>query len=224
MDVTALDADFYAFSGHKVFAPTGIGVLFGKRELLESMPPWQGGGNMIDAVSFEETTYAPIPHRLEAGTGHIAGVAGLRAALHYLAGLDREAATAYEELASFGLQSAVRASLALYNTEQGRERPGSSPPRRPGPINRRRRVVEPDPCDLRHASAQPTSETAVVGGGGWGGESRRPPSSLAPEMWPSPQHPLARETVPASCSDQVRHAASGVIGSLGRLAVSGCAG
>ncbi|MFD5508487.1 SufS family cysteine desulfurase [Streptomyces sp. NPDC127051] len=180
VDVTALDADFYAFSGHKIFAPTGIGVLFGKRELLESMPPWQGGGNMIDAVSFEETTYAPIPHRLEAGTGHIAGVAGLRAALHYLAGLDREAATAYEEqltayatgalatvpglrlignapgkigvltfllqgtdptvlaaaldqqgiavraghhcaqpaLASFGLQSAVRASLALYNTEQ----------------------------------------------------------------------------------------------------------
>ncbi|MFG2115165.1 SufS family cysteine desulfurase [Streptomyces sp. NPDC048718] len=97
VDVTELDADFYAFSGHKVFAPTGIGVLFGKREVLEAMPPWQGGGNMIDSVSFGKTSYAPLPHRLEAGTGHIAGVAGLRAALRYLAGLDREAATTYEE-------------------------------------------------------------------------------------------------------------------------------
>ncbi|MFE4592449.1 SufS family cysteine desulfurase [Streptomyces laurentii] len=97
VDVTALDADFYAFSGHKVFAPTGIGVLYGKREVLEAMPPWQGGGNMIDSVSFGRTSYAPLPHRLEAGTGHIAGVAGLRAALRYLGSLDREAATAYEE-------------------------------------------------------------------------------------------------------------------------------
>jgi cysteine desulfurase/selenocysteine lyase len=84
VDVQALGADFYAFSGHKVFGPTGIGVLYGTSEVLESMPPWQGGGNMIAAVTFERTTYQRPPGRFEAGTGNIADAAGLAAALDYV--------------------------------------------------------------------------------------------------------------------------------------------
>ncbi|MEU8622553.1 SufS family cysteine desulfurase [Streptomyces sp. NPDC048623] len=122
VDVTELDADFYAFSGHKVFAPTGIGVLFGKREILEAMPPWQGGGNMIDSVSFEKTSYAPLPHRLEAGTGHIAGVAGLRAALRYLGTLNRKTATEYEEQLTAYATSALSTvpGLRLLGTAPGK--------------------------------------------------------------------------------------------------------
>jgi cysteine desulfurase / selenocysteine lyase len=97
VDVTDLGADFYAFSGHKVFAPTGIGALFGKSELLEQMAPWQGGGNMIDRVSFDHTTYAPPPHRFEAGTGHIAGAVGLRAALDHVTAVGRDAIAGYED-------------------------------------------------------------------------------------------------------------------------------
>ncbi|MEU3352239.1 cysteine desulfurase [Streptomyces sp. NPDC037389] len=96
VDVQDLDADFYVFSGHKLFAPTGIGALYGKPELLAAMPPWQGGGNMIDQVDFTGSTYAPVPHRFEAGTGHISGVAGLLAAINWLTGFDREAVAAYE--------------------------------------------------------------------------------------------------------------------------------
>ncbi|WP_438485247.1 SufS family cysteine desulfurase [Streptomyces sp. S186] len=96
VDVKDLDADFYVFSGHKLFAPTGIGALYAKPEILEEMAPWQGGGNMIDSVSFDHTTYAPVPHRLEAGTGHIAGVVGLLAAINWLTGFDRSAVAAYE--------------------------------------------------------------------------------------------------------------------------------
>ncbi|MFG2550740.1 SufS family cysteine desulfurase [Streptomyces sp. NPDC048581] len=180
VDVRDLDADFYAFSGHKLFAPTGIGALYAKPELLAGMAPWQGGGNMIESVSFERTTFAAAPHRLEAGTGHISGVIGLLAAVNWLTSLDREAVAAYEEglmsyahqalatvpgleligsasqriavltftlagqdpaavadwldrdgiavraghhcaqpaLAHYGLESAVRASLALYNTSE----------------------------------------------------------------------------------------------------------
>jgi cysteine desulfurase/selenocysteine lyase len=84
VDVRALGADFYVFSGHKVFGPTGIGVLYGTAEILETMPPWQGGGNMISSVSFERTTYQKPPSRFEAGTGNIADAAGLGAALDYL--------------------------------------------------------------------------------------------------------------------------------------------
>ena len=73
VDVQDLDADFYAFSGHKLFAPTGIGALYAKPELLRNMAPWQGGGNMIESVDFDRTTFAPVPHLLEAGTGHISG-------------------------------------------------------------------------------------------------------------------------------------------------------
>ena len=84
VDVRAMDADFYVFSGHKVFAPTGIGVLYGKPEVLESMPPWQGGGNVIQDVTFERTTYQHPPARFEAGTGSIADAVGLGAALDYV--------------------------------------------------------------------------------------------------------------------------------------------
>ena len=91
VDVRDLDADFYAFSGHKVFGPTGVGVLYGKAALLEAMPPWQGGGDMIEKVSFSGTTYNTIPHKFEAGTPNIAGVIGLGAAVDYVShvGMDR---------------------------------------------------------------------------------------------------------------------------------------
>ncbi|OKI04679.1 cysteine desulfurase [Streptomyces sp. CB02923] len=180
VDVQALDADFYAFSGHKLFAPTGIGALYAKPELLASMAPWQGGGNMIESVSFDRTTFAPAPHLFEAGTGHISGVVGLLAALDWLSSFDHDAIATYETdllayaqqvlaavpglrvlgeapdrigvlaftlaghdptavaqsldlegiavrsghhcaqpaLAHYGLDSAVRASLALYNTPE----------------------------------------------------------------------------------------------------------
>jgi cysteine desulfurase/selenocysteine lyase len=84
LDLAALGADFYAISGHKMFGPTGIGVLWGRRELLEEMPPWQGGGDMIRSVSFEGTTFAELPHRFEAGTPDIAGAVGLGAAVDFL--------------------------------------------------------------------------------------------------------------------------------------------
>ena len=95
-DVRKLDADFYAFSGHKMMGPTGIGVLYGKRAQLESMPPWQGGGDMIESVHFEKTIYAGLPNKFEAGTPHMAGVAGLGAAIHYLTALGLENAGRYE--------------------------------------------------------------------------------------------------------------------------------
>ena len=84
VDVEALNCDFYAFSGHKVYGPTGIGILYGKKELLEEMPPWRGGGEMIKRVTFEKTEYNTSPHKFEAGTPHIAGIIGLGAALDYL--------------------------------------------------------------------------------------------------------------------------------------------
>jgi cysteine desulfurase/selenocysteine lyase len=101
VDVRALDCDFYAFSGHKLLGPTGIGVLYGRRSLLETLPPYQGGGDMIRTVTFEKTTYNTLPHRFEAGTPDIAGAAGLAAALEYLqaVGMDRVAAREREILA-----------------------------------------------------------------------------------------------------------------------------
>ena len=88
IDVQALDCDFYAFSGHKTFGPTGIGVLYGKRALLDAMPPWQGGGEMIRTVTFEKTTYNALPYKFEAGTQNITAAVGLGAALDYLSGID----------------------------------------------------------------------------------------------------------------------------------------
>jgi cysteine desulfurase/selenocysteine lyase len=96
VDVRALGCDFYAFSGHKLYGPTGIGVLYGREELLDSMPPWQGGGDMILTVSFEKTTYAPLPAKLEAGTPNISGAVGLAAAMDYLEGLGLDAIAAHE--------------------------------------------------------------------------------------------------------------------------------
>lgn len=97
VDVQELDADFFVFSGHKMFGPTGIGVLYGKREHLEAMPPYQGGGDMIDRVSFEETTYDAIPHKFEAGTPNISGAIALGTAAEYILNLDRSAMQAYED-------------------------------------------------------------------------------------------------------------------------------
>jgi len=100
VDVQALDCDFYAFSGHKMCGPTGIGILYGREALLEKMPPWQGGGDMILAVSFERTIYNALPYKFEAGTPHIAGAIGLAAAVDYLEtlGMERIAATEHELL------------------------------------------------------------------------------------------------------------------------------
>jgi cysteine desulfurase/selenocysteine lyase len=97
IDVHALDADFFVFSGHKVFGPTGIGILYGKHDHLDAMPPYQGGGDMIDQVSFEETTYDDPPHKFEAGTPNIADVVGLGTAVEYVMDLDWDAVQAHED-------------------------------------------------------------------------------------------------------------------------------
>jgi cysteine desulfurase/selenocysteine lyase len=96
VDVQELGCDFYAFSGHKLFGPTGIGVLYGRSDLLERMPPWQGGGDMIASVTFEGSTWAELPAKFEAGTPHIAGVVGLGAAINWITSVGLEAVTAYE--------------------------------------------------------------------------------------------------------------------------------
>jgi len=106
VDVQALDADFYVFSGHKVFAPTGIGAVYGKEELLERMPPWQGGGSMIQDVTFEKTIYAPPPARFEAGTGSIADAVGLGAAIDYVTAIGMPNIERYEH------------DLLVYGTER----------------------------------------------------------------------------------------------------------
>jgi cysteine desulfurase/selenocysteine lyase len=97
VNVGELDCDFYAFSGHKTYGPTGIGVLYGKAHLLEEMPPYQGGGDMISSVSFEKTTYNKLPYKFEAGTPDIAGVVGLGAAIDYLNSIGMEAVGTYEQ-------------------------------------------------------------------------------------------------------------------------------
>jgi len=97
VDVGKLDCDFYAFSGHKLFGPTGVGILYGKRELLEQMPPYQGGGDMIKEVTLEKTTYNTLPHKFEAGTPNIAGGIGLGAAFEFLSKLDMSALVEHEQ-------------------------------------------------------------------------------------------------------------------------------
>jgi cysteine desulfurase / selenocysteine lyase len=96
VDVQALDVDFYVFSGHKLYGPSGIGVLYGKEALLNAMPPYQGGGEMIDRVTFEKTTYAELPFKFEAGTPHIAGIIALGSAIDYLNGIGFDAIAAHE--------------------------------------------------------------------------------------------------------------------------------
>ena len=97
VDVQALDCDFYAFSGHKVYGPTGVGVLYGRESLLESMPPWQGGGDMILTVSFEGTTYNSLPWKFEAGTPNVAGVVALGTAIDYVTGIGLQRIVDHEQ-------------------------------------------------------------------------------------------------------------------------------
>lgn len=97
VDVKALDCDFYAFSGHKLYAPTGIGVLYGRREILEQMPPFMGGGDMVDKVTFERTTYAPLPLKFEAGTSNFIGAVGLGEAIAFVESLPAEDVLAHEK-------------------------------------------------------------------------------------------------------------------------------
>jgi cysteine desulfurase/selenocysteine lyase len=106
VDVQDLGCDFYCFSGHKLYGPTGIGVLFGRRALLEAMAPWQGGGEMIASVSFEKTSYNVLPHKFEAGTPHIGGAIGLGAAIDYVQSVGLDAIAAYEgELLAYGTRA-----------------------------------------------------------------------------------------------------------------------
>jgi cysteine desulfurase/selenocysteine lyase len=118
INVQAIDCDFLVFSGHKVFGPTGIGIVYGKKALLEAMPPWQGGGNMIDHVTFEHTTFNKVPYKFEAGTGNLAGAVGLGAAIDYLNKIGFEAATQYEDgLLAYGMSRlAAIPGLRLYGT------------------------------------------------------------------------------------------------------------
>jgi len=109
IDVQALDADFYAFSGHKVIGPTGIGILYGKAKLLNAMPPYQGGGDMIKSVTFEKTIYADLPYKFEAGTPNIAGGIGLGAAFDYITSIGLDKIAAYEhELLVYGTEALSR--------------------------------------------------------------------------------------------------------------------
>ena len=119
VDVAALDCDFYVFSGHKLYGPTGIGCLWARPELLDAMPPWQGGGAMIDKVTFARTTYAPPPARFEAGTPHIVGALGLHAAIDYVDALGLEAIHAHETALVRRTRAALRElnSVTLFGPE-----------------------------------------------------------------------------------------------------------
>ena len=112
VDVQSLGCDFYAFSGHKLYGPTGIGVLWARGEILDAMPPWHGGGAMIDRVTFEKTTYAPPPARFEAGTPHVVGVIGLHAAIDYVDAIGLDAIHAHEA----ALVKATRDALHSLNS------------------------------------------------------------------------------------------------------------
>ena len=120
VDVEALDCDFYAFSGHKLYAPTGIGVLYGKRELLEQMPPFLCGGDMVDRVSFAKTTYAPLPLKYEAGTANYIGAIGLGEAVEYLNGFDLKTVEAHErDVARYGEELLQQIDgLKIYGTTE----------------------------------------------------------------------------------------------------------
>ncbi|HXG99140.1 MAG TPA: cysteine desulfurase [Sphingomicrobium sp.] len=108
VDVAAIDCDFYVFSGHKLYGPTGIGALWARAEILDAMPPWQGGGAMIDQVSFERTTFAPAPGRFEAGTPHIAGAIGLHAAIDWTRSIGLDAIHAHESALVGEARAALR--------------------------------------------------------------------------------------------------------------------
>ena len=122
VDVQKLGCDFYAFSGHKLYGPTGIGVLYGRRELLEQMPPFLCGGDMVDRVSFEKTTYAPLPLKFEAGTANFIGAIGLGEAVRYLSGLDLEAVECHEaQLTAYAQEQLKRIDgLRIYGKCRGK--------------------------------------------------------------------------------------------------------
>ncbi|MEY2853425.1 MAG: hypothetical protein RL030_557 [Pseudomonadota bacterium] len=122
VDVRALGCDFYAFSGHKIYAPTGIGVLYGREALLEAMPPWQGGGDMIRTVSFERSTWNELPHKFEAGTPDISGAIGLAAALDYLESLGQATVAAHEHAMLLAATAALTAipGIRLHGTAPGK--------------------------------------------------------------------------------------------------------
>ena len=169
VDVQALDCDFYCFSGHKIFGPTGIGALYGKAEALDEMPPWQGGGNMIADVTFERTQYQPPPGRFEAGTGNIADAVGLAAALDYVTGIGLHNIGRYEhELLEYATGCLDRDPGAEAAAGTAADKAGvlsfvlEGPPadgggRRPGPGGDRRprraplRAADPAPLRLRNA-------------------------------------------------------------------------
>jgi cysteine desulfurase / selenocysteine lyase len=120
VDVQELGCDFYAFSSHKMYGPTGVGVLYGREQLLDRMPPWQGGGEMILQVTFAKTTYNALPNKFEAGTPNISGVIGLGAAVDFLSGLDLDAAHAHED-------ALLRHATATLNKIQGLRIVGTAP-------------------------------------------------------------------------------------------------
>ena len=119
VDVAELDCDFYVFSGHKLYGPTGTGVLWARGEIFDVMPPWQGGGAMIDRVTFEKTTYAPPPARFEAGTPHVVGVIGLHAAIDYVEGIGLDVIAAHEAALVRETRDALRGlnSVRLFGPE-----------------------------------------------------------------------------------------------------------
>jgi cysteine desulfurase/selenocysteine lyase len=126
VDLPALGCDLYAFSGHKMCGPTGMGGLWGRRDVLETFAPFHGGGDMIDTVELESSTYAPLPNRLEAGTPHIAGAVGLAAACDYLARIGRDAILAHERaLMTYALERmAAVPDLTVYGPADPAERSG----------------------------------------------------------------------------------------------------
>ena len=122
VDVKALDCDFYAFSGHKLYGPTGIGVLYGKRELLDAMPPYMGGGDMVDKVTFAKTTYAPLPLKFEAGTSNFIGALGLAEAIKFLQSLSAdEVARHEEEILRYATDELLKIEgVRIYGTTKGK--------------------------------------------------------------------------------------------------------
>lgn len=125
VDVQAIGCDFYAFSGHKLYGPTGIGVLWGRTELLERMPPWQAGGEMIDRVSFAGTTFNVLPFKFEAGTPHIAGAIGLASAIDFITDLDRTELVSHEAALTDYLVARLRQVPGLHLIGEPRQRAGA---------------------------------------------------------------------------------------------------
>src|SRR5512140_2880353 len=124
VDVQSIDCDFYTLSGHKMYGPTGVGILYGKAQYLEAMPPYQGGGDMISSVRFEETTYNILPYKFEAGTPNIAGVIGLGAAVDYMTGIGFEALADHEQALLAYATSVLSAVPGLRIIGTAREKTG----------------------------------------------------------------------------------------------------